>query len=173
MASLGRNTWGLLLALAVMTGGGAEAQITSTVSGIVTDASGAVLPGATVTATSPNLRRESVTVTDIDGRFRLIGLPAGAYQLVVELSGFGIGRAAFRLGLNESIDVNIGLGIAALEEAVTVTATPLVEVRSSGLGKSIQPEAIDGMPLKGRQFLDLIQLVPGVAPRPAASGRCQ
>ena len=151
-----------------------EAQITGTLYGTVTDPSGAVLPGATVTATSPNLHRTDVfAVTNENGRYRLTALPAGVYRLTVELSGFASKQLSdIRLGIDEDLEVNIVLALEGVEEAVTVIGeSPVVDVKDSGLSGSIKPEVIDNMPLNGRQFLDLVLLVPGTAPRPASSGQ--
>lgn len=150
----------------------ARAQITGRIGGTVRDPSRAVLPGTTVTASSPDLHRTDPTgVTGQDGRFVLVGLPAGVYKLTVELSGFATGTVTdLRLGINDTLDLDIVLQLAGVETAITVVGGAiLVGVKDSGLGHQIRPEVIDSMPLNGRQFLDLVGLVPGTAPRPVAS----
>lgn len=150
----------------------AAGQITGTIRGTVTDAQGAVLPGATVTATSPNLHRSDVfATTGADGRYQLVGLPAGTYRIDVTMPGFTTKALPdVRVGLNESVVVNIQLSLATLQETITVTgAAPVVEVKRSGLSQEVNTETIENMPLNGRQFLDLIGLVAGTAPRPSAA----
>ena len=146
----------------------AHGQITGTITGTVVDQTGAVVPGATVTAASPNLLRSDVfSVANQQGRYRLVGLTAGVYELSVQMDGFAPKRLTeIRLGLNETKEVKIVLELAGIAEQATVVArAPVVEVKSSGLGLAILPEVIDTMPLKGREFLDLMGLVPGTAPR--------
>jgi len=164
-----------ILCCAIFVSVTAHSQITGTIYGTVKDPSGAVLPGATVTAASPNLLRSNVfAVTDEQGRFRIRGLPAGIYTVSVDLSGFDVSTVEnIRLDIDANQQVNIVMQLEGVTEAVTVMAeTPLVEVKSSSLAEAIKPEVIDMMPLKGRQFLDLVSLVPGTAPAPPeASGQ--
>jgi outer membrane receptor protein involved in Fe transport len=150
----------------------AEAQITGSIRGTVRDEQGAVLPGATVTLTSPTLRRSDVfSVTSEQGRYGFAALPPGTYRIEVTLAGFATTTLSdVLLGLDQDAEINIVLKLAGVEEAVTVIgSSPLVEVKASSLAQEIKPEVIDSMPLNGRQFLDLVSLLPGTAPRPAIS----
>lgn len=149
----------------------AAAQITGTIRGVVTDAQGGVLPGATVTADSPNLHRTGVfATTSGDGRYQLIGLPAGSYEITVTLAGFQVERRpGVRVGLNEAVTLDVKLQLAAVQESVTVTGSQLVEVKKSSLSQEVTTEVIENMPLNGRQFLDLVGLAAGTAARPASS----
>jgi hypothetical protein len=145
------------------------AQTTGTIRGTVVDAQGGVLPGVTVTARSPALVRGSATgVTDEGGAFRLAGLQPGVYEVVLELAGFTPQRlSAVSLGLEQEIVLQVTMQVAAIAEAVEVRAAPpLIEATRSGMRERIEPETIENIPLNGRQFLDLVQLVPGAAPRP-------
>lgn len=158
--------------LLAFTAPSSSAQITGTLGGVVADAQGGVLPGVTVTATSPNLHRSDVfTATGADGHYQLVGLPAGTYELTAALSGFRTETLKnIRVGLNEAVTLDIKLQLASVEETVTVTgAAPLVEVRKSSLSQEVTSETIESMPLNGRQFLDLVGLAAGTAPRPAVS----
>jgi hypothetical protein len=149
-----------------------DAQITGTLRGVVSDAQGGVLPGVTVRAESPNLRRSDVTtVTDEAGRYQLVGLPAGTYVLSYTISGFQPKTLTdVRLSLNETATVNVQLELASVQETVTVTGeSPLIEVTRSGFAQEVTTETIENMPLNGRQFLDLVGLAAGTAPRPATS----
>jgi outer membrane receptor protein involved in Fe transport len=150
----------------------AAAQITGTLRGTVTDAQGAVLPGATITVTGAALRRSDVVeVTGPEGRYRIAGLSAGTYDLLVTLQGFTDRQlTGIRLGVNDDIVVDVTLAVAGLAETITVTTeTPVVDVSQTGLVQAVTTETIENMPLNGRQFLDLLGLAPGTAPRPATS----
>src|SRR5262245_14233440 len=99
------------------------------INGAVTDASGAVLPGGTVTATSPAVIQPQVSVTSEDGTFRLIALPAGTYELSFELAGFKtLKREGIRVVIGQTLTVNGELAVATLEETVTVSGeSPVVD----------------------------------------------
>jgi Carboxypeptidase regulatory-like domain/TonB dependent receptor len=159
----------LVLGLLALTGAPLLAQTTGTIRGTVTDAQGGLLPGVTVTARSPALVRGSASVvTDAVGAFRLPGLQPGVYEVVLELAGFTPQTISqVSLGLEQEILLQAVLQVAAVAEAVEVRAeAPLIEASRSGMRERIEPETIENMPLNGRQFLDLVQLVPGASPRP-------
>jgi len=159
----------LLLASLIPLSAPVEGQITGAIRGTVMDASGAVLPGVSVTVRSPALVRGEVTVvTDSQGNYRVPALQPGTYELVAELTGFVTATVAdIAVGLEQEVVVNLTLQLAGVQETVTVKeAVPLIEGTISGLRERIDPQTIETMPLKGRQFLDLVALVPGTAPRP-------
>ena len=87
----------------------AEAQVTGSIYGVVKDASGGVLPGATVTATSPALQRESIaTVTGETGAYRFSLLPAGLYAVHVELAGFTpVSRTGIPVAVNQEVALDV------------------------------------------------------------------
>ena len=151
----------------------AGAQVTTgSIRGTVTDAQGAVLPGVTITVKSPALVRGTATgVTDARGEFLLPALQPGAYQVVAELTGFSPSTISDLLvRLEQEAHVNISLQLAGVTEDVVVSAAPqVVESTVVGLRERIAPQTIENIPLNGRQFLDLVQLVPGTAPRPPDS----
>ncbi len=166
--SLGRSTL-LVLVVSLSAGAPVGAQTTGTIRGTVVDVQGGVLPGVTITARSPALVRGTATVvSDEQGTFRLPGLQPGIYEVALELAGFAIQTlSSVPLGLEQEIVLQITMQVAALAEAVDVRAeAPLVEASRSGLRERIEPQTIETIPLNGRQFLDLVQLVPGASPRP-------
>src|SRR5262249_1454405 len=116
--------------------------------GTVTDTSGAVLPGVTVTATSPALIQPQVLVTGSDGDYRFIALPAGVYELMFELSGFQtLKRTGIRVVINTTLTVNVELQVAALKETVTVTgASPVVDVSTTSVGTNFTKELLTEIP---------------------------
>src|SRR3954462_3636120 len=99
-----------------------QVQATS-LGGIVTDAQGAVLPGVTVTATSPALIGTQATVSEPNGRYRFASLPEGTYTVTFELSGFQTyKRANIVLSLGQTLSVDAQMQVQSLQESVTVTA---------------------------------------------------
>src|SRR5262245_34662576 len=133
---------------------------TAQMNGRVTDGSGAVLPGVTVTATQTDTGATRTVVTDDSGAYVLPNLPTGPYRLEAMLSGF---RAYVQTGIVLQVAsapvINIALALGSLEETVTVdAAAPLVDVKSAGIGTVIENERIVELPLQGRQVTDLILL---------------
>jgi hypothetical protein len=116
--------------------------------GIVLDGQGAVLPGVTVTATSPSLIGKEVAVTEEDGRFLFPSLPSGTYTLTFELSGFKqIKRENVVLTLGRTFTVDMQLEVASVQETVTVTGeTPLVDVTTTAVGNEFSAEKLAAVP---------------------------
>ncbi len=150
-----------------------SAQIAGGIVGVARDASGAVLPGVTITVTGPALQRERVTVvTGQDGGYRVPLVPSGVYEVSAELSGFQAqARQNVRVAINQQVVLDFALTVAGVAESVQVTAdVPLVEVARSDVTNRVTTETIDALPLNGRNFVDLIGLVPGARPDPGAGG---
>src|SRR5919201_4533875 len=145
-----RAAWVLALAIAsVVAATPAIAQITQgRVTGVVTDAQGAVLPGVTVTATSPALIGQQTTVTQPDGRYMFPALPTGAYKLVFDLTGFRtMTRENIQVVLGQTISVDTQLPLASLSENVTVAAaSPVVDVTTTKVGTNLKGEALIAVP---------------------------
>jgi outer membrane receptor protein involved in Fe transport len=150
----------LLLVLLLWASSAAAQTTTSTIEGTVTDATGAVVPGAEVTVTGTSLAR-SVT-TGPDGVYRVTALPAGQYTVAVSAPGFAPRTASLEVTLNRVIVFDVTLQIGDVETVVEVSA-PLVDVATSATGATITPRQITELPVNGRNYLDLLQLVPGVA----------
>lgn len=149
-----------------------RAQITSTIHGVVKDSKGGVLPGVTVTAQSPDLKRgRATTVTDDSGQYRIAGLQPGSYQVKAVLSGFATALLkGINVPLNTDVMVNVTMKVAAVQQEITVEARPTVmRTDQSDLKELISTTTVDSIPLNGRQFLDLLKLTPGTAPRPPSS----
>ncbi|HSF19866.1 MAG TPA: TonB-dependent receptor [Vicinamibacteria bacterium] len=141
--------------------------------GYVRDESGAVLPGATVTAESSVLMAPRSSVTDGSGLYRIPNLPPGEYSLTFELAGFATVRQetiVLRAGANFNVDA--ALGISAVEETVTVTAeTPMLEIARPSNVLNIEGEFQREMPIQARNnWSDFLELTPGVNARPFDDG---
>jgi hypothetical protein len=150
----------------------ASAQTAGTLSGMVTDASAAALPGVTVTARNTGTGLVRTVVTGAQGRYTLPALPPGTYEIRMELSGFTpqVRRDVY-LAVAETLALNVTLqvGNISLEEVVT-TATPLVNTSTSELSYLVGSQAIEQLPLNGRNYTDLALLQPGVNSFPHRDG---
>ena len=142
----------------------AQTLTSASVTGTVHDASGAVIPGATVDIVNLRTNQAQQAVTDPRGRFRLVYLPVGDYALTVQLAGFGSTRTALTLKVGDQIDLPIVLQAATVTEAVQVeAAAPLVEARRTEVSAAVSPQEVDTLPLNGRNYLDLALLAPNVS----------
>src|SRR3954447_25341293 len=133
---------------------------TAELNGRVTDSSGAVLPGVTVTATQTATGLVRSVTTDENGAYVLSNLPTGPYKLEVSLQGFKSHvQTGITLQVGATPTVNAALELGSLEETVTVeAAAPIVDVRSAGISQVIENERIVELPLQGRQVTDLLVL---------------
>ena len=142
----------------------AAAFAQATISGTVTDASGAVLPGVTVEAGSPALiERVRSVVTDGNGQYRIVDLRPGAYTVTFTLPGFStVRREGVELTGSFVATINVDMRVGALSETITVTAeTPTVDVQSATRQRVMDTEVIESIPT-GRNTFALGVLVPGV-----------
>ncbi len=145
----------------VLTTAPAWAQLsTAQLSGRVTDESGAVLPGVTVTATQTDTGLTRSVTTDATGSYVLPNLPTGPYRLEVALQGFRTyAQTGIVLQVAATPAINVVLALGNLQETVSVeAAAPLVDVQSAGISDVVDNERIVELPLQGRQVTDLIVL---------------
>ncbi|HEY3349703.1 MAG TPA: TonB-dependent receptor [Thermoanaerobaculia bacterium] len=170
MTNLARNTVRVLvLALAIVTAGGALAQsqaTTGVIEGIVSDSGGVPLPGAAVAIRNTATNFEKTTVTGSDGRFRGLALPLGPYRVTVTLKGFTtLVREGLDLGVGQTINLTgLALAVSTKAEAITVTAAaPVVETTRTEGAVQIDNAAIQGLPNNGRNFMEFTKLTPGVS----------
>jgi hypothetical protein len=150
----------------------AGAQTTGTIAGTVRDTSGAVLPGVMITVSGRSLQRQSVSVVSSeDGTYRIPLVLPGIYTVSAELSGFtSQTREDVDVALNQTSTLDFQLGLAGVAETVEVTSeVPLVDVVRSDVGNRVTNQTIEALPLNGRDFVDLIGLVPGAKPEPAST----
>jgi len=135
------------------------------VSGRVTDAQGAVVPGAQVSARRTETNVTVETVTDADGRFRFPYLKVGRYELKAHLQGFADTTRTLTLTVGSAFDVPMTLAIAGLETSVSVTSdAPTLEAARSQIAGTVPQTEVQSLPMNGRNFLDLALLIPGVSP---------
>jgi len=131
------------------------------VSGTVTDSTGGVLPGVTITAVHEGTGNTFVAVTDENGVFRA-PVRTGAYRVTAELQGFAGVTRSVDLLVGQTGVVNMQMVPAQVQESITVTGqAPLVDTSSSALGSNVDRRQMTELPLNGRNFVDLTMLAPG------------
>jgi outer membrane receptor protein involved in Fe transport len=130
--------------------------------GKVTDEQGGVLPGVAVSLRQLDTNTIRTGVTDTNGQYYLASLPAGRYELTMELSGFAPATREIVLRVGQDATLDVGLKIGAVAENVLVSGvSALVETRAT-VGSLIDRREIDNLPTIGRDFADLAKLAPGV-----------
>src|SRR5260370_3244681 len=163
----------LLLSLSLLLTFAAFAQApTGDISGTVYDESGAVVPAAPVLITNKDTGLQRTFTTGPSGTFVAASLPAGVYDVKVEMAGFRtlIGPATVDTGAVTPVDMHLELG--ATQEVVTVEAvSPLVELERHTIDGVVNREQIQNLPLNGRSFLQLAFLEPGVTVSAGAQGQ--
>jgi hypothetical protein len=143
---------------------------TGAIQGTIKDTSGAILPGATVEARSPQVVGASTTVTDAQGIYRFPALPPGAYTITVTLQGFATFKSEAMLSLGQLLTIDVQLRIAAVAETVEVTGeSPLIDVRQNATFATIQRDLISRIP-RGRDFTTVLATAPGTQNESYAGG---
>lgn len=147
-----------------------ETISSASVSGRVTDAQGAVVPGAAVTARQTETNVSGEVVTDRDGRYRFPYLKVGPYEITAHLSGFSDATRVVTLTVGSAFDLPIALAVAGVDTSVVVTAqTTVLEAARSQIAGTVSQAEVRDLPMNGRNFLDLALLIPGVSPTNIAS----
>ncbi|HLV88302.1 MAG TPA: TonB-dependent receptor [Candidatus Sulfotelmatobacter sp.] len=138
-------------------------EVTASITGTVTDPSGAAVPGATVTATSVERGIAYTASTNDSGLYRLSQLPVGNYELKVEKSGFAVSsHPAFVLTVNQVARIDVTMKVGQTSETVEVTgAAPVMETQTTQVDTIINAATNDNMPLASRNYVQLTLLAPG------------
>src|SRR6476660_1318293 len=137
---------------------------TGRIFGSITDPSGALIPGVTVTITDVDRSVSRTVITDEAGAYNAPSLSPGAYRVRGELPGFKtVERPNVVLEIARELKIDLTLEPGAIAEKVLVTDDiPMVETANAVLGGTLQPGTIADLPLNGRNFMNLLQLRPGV-----------
>lgn len=161
--SRARLLQGLICALLVASSFPALAQTTGSITGTVVDNTGAILPGVTVSATSPSQMGVQTTISNETGTYRFPALPPGTYALIYELSGFStVRRQGIVVGLGFTATINVQMGLATLTETVTVTGnSPVVDVTSTTSTFNVTSDMLENLP-NARDIWSVMGQSPGV-----------
>ena len=165
----------LVVLLGIVIGPDVSAQSgNGSLRGKIVDEQGAAMPGATVTASSPQALTPVVAVTDDTGEYRLANLPPGTYTLKVELAGFSVvirDGILLRAAANFQVD-DLTMQLGGLEESITVSGkSPMVEVSNPTTTMNIDAAFQEALPLtEGGFWTDFLQMTPGVLSRPHNDG---
>ena len=157
---------GLVLLLALIAPSSLSAQgITGSITGTVTDPSGAVIAGATVTVKQIDTNAVKTIVTSDAGTYTITQLQPGHYTVNVEKAGFKAStQSGITLAIDETAVINAQLTVGSQQEVVEVTSTgPVIQTEDSSVGQVIDSQAIENTPLNGRlSVMGLIALAPGM-----------
>src|SRR5436190_23991676 len=152
------------LALGILASTSSAQTSLATLRGSVADQQGGVLPGATVTERQTDTNTTRTSVTETTGQYFLTALPAGSYELTVELAGFSTAKrpnVVLRVGQEAEIDVVLAVG--AVQENVTVAGQAALVETQHVVGAFIDTARVENLPTVNRNFADLAQLAPGVS----------
>jgi len=149
-----------LLGLVLLVAIPAFAQTTASITGVVTS-DGNPLPGATVSVSSPSLQGTRTTVTGDGGGYVFPGLPPGTYTVTVELDGMQTVTKTTTVGVGQSGRADADLKVAALQDAITVTAGSSTVLETSTVSQNVTGELVDELPL-ARTVIATALLAPGV-----------
>ena len=166
-----------LLALALLPQAlSAQARLTGAdLQGTVTDATGGVLPGATVTVANVETGLVRTAVADQEGRYVVPALPPGAYRVTAVLDGFAPStREGLVLVLGQLADVDFALTVAGGESVIVTDVGPVVDPRNTAVSTVVGSQQIESLPINGRNFITFSVITPGVTtdrtPQTGAAG---
>ena len=160
------------LALALCASSASAQTFYGSVVGTTSDATGAVVPNATVTIADIKTNEKQTTTTSSSGDYRFVNLVPGTYSIDVEATGFKrFVRTPVSVQVDTATRINPAMELGAVTETVEVTAaTPILQTETGSLGSEIDEKTIQETPLNGRNTLNLMALVPGVVPQGTTSG---
>ena len=142
----------------------AAQRTTGEILGKVTDSSGGVLPGVTVTLRGPAMQGEQVAVTSGTGVYRFATVPPGTYEVEYVLAGFStLKRTEIPVTVGSNVTLDVALKLGALEESITVAGqSPVVDTTTSQVSSSYNAEMVRNLPVKRASYFDIINSAPGV-----------
>ena len=158
--------WLLIICMVMMAPSLMKADVTGTILGVVTDASGAVMAGVRVVVTNLDTNSETGATSSATGEYRVLALPAGRYMVRAAAAGFetfNIKDVVLTVDEQHRVDIVMQVGATTQEISVTANAAQ-IETTNTQLGLVIQDKQILQLPLDGRSYLDLLALQSGVAP---------
>jgi hypothetical protein len=150
-------------------------RTTGDIRGVVTDDSGAVLPGVTVTLRGPGVPGAPTTVSNESGVYRFPNLPPGTYSVSAELQGFATKtQTDIVVSLGATVSADVQMAVSTQTETITVVAeTPVVDAATTEVATNYNREWVENAPVRRFTFFDLINVAPGVAQSTQTSSRSQ
>jgi Carboxypeptidase regulatory-like domain/TonB-dependent Receptor Plug Domain len=154
----------MVAALVLACACGAWAQTSSSLTGLVSDPSGAAVVAASVTVTNADTGAERITVTDETGRYQVLSLPVGDYEVAVRKKGFAPAvRTGIHLVVGQVADANMHLRVGGVQQHVTVRAdASALNLTTADISGLVGEQQVKDLPLNGRSFDELLTLNPGV-----------
>src|SRR5713226_696346 len=156
---------GLLLGILITAASLAWGQQNATVVGTITDPTGAVVPGVTVSLGNVNTGVALTAVTNSTGYYRVENLIPGQYTVTVEMKGFQKAvRTVFTLEVAQTATIDITLQLGSVTQTFEVTGvTPMLQAQTAELGQVIQRQEVTDLPVVDRNYLKLALLAPGTS----------
>lgn len=141
-------------------------EAAASINGIITDSTGAVVEGAAITLTDVATGVSRTTVSNASGNYVFVDVNPAAYTMRVVKAGFNtIAQPQFTMQVNQTATLNFTLTVGSTQQSVTVEATAVaVQASTSELGTVINQQAVNDLPLNGRNFTQLLTLTPGASP---------
>jgi len=167
----GRSSRRLTISLTLFSAIACSQTQLTTIFGSITDPSGAAIPQAAVTIVNQDTRLKRGALTDVGGRYRLAGLPAGTYTIRVEKQGFQTQvREGIALISASELTINLSLALGELPQQVTVSANVgVMDSTTSTVGGLVPGKSLTELPLNGRDLFNAALLAPGVSPTPSSA----
>src|SRR5262245_48583738 len=152
----------ILASLFLLAAPAAAQTTTSTIEGMVTDSSGAVIQGAAVTARGVTVAAERSTTTDAKGVYRLTALPAGTYTVTVTSTGLAANASTLEVTLNRVVTFDVTLQVGGVAESVSVSS-PVIDVSTSSTGSTITRAESPGFRSMAATISNFLAWWPGLA----------
>ena len=158
---IGRRLISLSLLLVLATAAFAQSN-TGSITGVVSDPNGAVVPNAAVTVINQGTNEKRTVQSDSEGRYEVPGLPNGIYTVESTVTGFKTTSIKdLRLAVGEKARADITMNVSGVDAVVTVAGQTRVDSETSTVGDTIATERISDNPVNGRDFTSLLSTVPG------------
>jgi Carboxypeptidase regulatory-like domain len=142
---------------------GAYAQFGGTISGVVTDPSGASVPNATLSLRNTGQAESRTIKSSSAGVYQFVSLAPGSYEISATMNGFRGVKVEVTLATNQTLNVPINLALGAASETVQVSSqAPLLDVADTRLQETLSTTTLSSLPLSGRNMISLVTLAPGV-----------
>ncbi len=139
------------------------AQFNGNIAGNVQDPSGAAISGASVTLKNVATQVSSTTTSDAQGNFRFVSMAPGNYEITVNASGFAPTKVAITLDTDQTLNVPVQMKVKAVQASVEVTSqAPVLNTADSRTQMTLETQAVENLPLQGRNMISLVTVAPGV-----------